>query len=117
VDQRLEARFQATRYGKVLEKLPAYQAAIATLFVFFCPLLAVVVTTECTAEHVETCSTNTELALASLLTQRLRVLKNFPTVHGDGRFITVSTRASHWSLFSARYIQYMPSHANFVAPF
>jgi hypothetical protein len=37
-------------------------------------------------------------------------LKKFPTFYGTQRFITVSTRASHWSLFWARSIQSIPPH-------
>jgi hypothetical protein len=37
-------------------------------------------------------------------------LKNFPAFYGTQRFITVFTRALHWSLFWARSIQSIPSH-------
>jgi hypothetical protein len=37
-------------------------------------------------------------------------LKNFPAFNGTRRFITVFTRALHWSLFWARSIQSTPSH-------
>jgi hypothetical protein len=36
-------------------------------------------------------------------------LKNFPAFYGTRRFITVFTRALHWSLFRARSIQSIPS--------
>jgi hypothetical protein len=37
-------------------------------------------------------------------------LKNFPAFYGTRRFITVLTRALHWSLFWARSIQSIPFH-------
>jgi hypothetical protein len=37
-------------------------------------------------------------------------LKNFPTFYGTRRFITVFTRALHWSLSWARSIQSILSH-------
>jgi hypothetical protein len=37
-------------------------------------------------------------------------LKNFPEFYGTRRFITVFTRALHWSLSWARSIQSIPSH-------
>jgi hypothetical protein len=37
-------------------------------------------------------------------------LKNFPVSYGTWRFITVFTRALHWSLSWARSIQSIPSH-------
>jgi hypothetical protein len=37
-------------------------------------------------------------------------LKNFPTFYGTRRFITVFTRALHWSLSWARSTQSTPSH-------
>jgi hypothetical protein len=36
--------------------------------------------------------------------------KNFPAFYGTRMFITVFTRALHWSLSRARVIQYTPSH-------
>jgi hypothetical protein len=36
--------------------------------------------------------------------------KNFPAFYGTQRFITVFTRALHWSLSWARSIQFIPSH-------
>jgi hypothetical protein len=39
-----------------------------------------------------------------------QLLKNFPTFYGTRRFITVFTRALHWSLSWARSIQYIPPH-------
>jgi hypothetical protein len=40
----------------------------------------------------------------------VQLLKNFPTFYGARRFITVFTRALHWSLFSVRSIQSIPPH-------
>jgi hypothetical protein len=40
----------------------------------------------------------------------VQLLKNFPAFYGTRRFITVFTRALHWSLSCARSIQYIPSH-------
>jgi hypothetical protein len=40
----------------------------------------------------------------------VQLLKNFPAFYGTRRFITVFTRALHWSLSWARSIQYIPSH-------
>jgi hypothetical protein len=40
----------------------------------------------------------------------VQLLKNFPAFYGTRRFITVFTRALHWSLFWARSIQSIPSH-------
>jgi hypothetical protein len=37
-------------------------------------------------------------------------LKKFPAFYGTRRFITVFTRALHWSLSTARSIQSIPSH-------
>jgi hypothetical protein len=37
-------------------------------------------------------------------------LRNFPAFYGTRRFITVFTRALHWSLSWARSIQSIPSH-------
>jgi hypothetical protein len=37
-------------------------------------------------------------------------LKNFPAFYATQRFITAFTRALHWSLFWARWIQSIPSH-------
>jgi hypothetical protein len=37
-------------------------------------------------------------------------LKNFPAFYGTRSFITVFTRALHWSLSRARSNQYIPSH-------
>jgi hypothetical protein len=39
-----------------------------------------------------------------------QLVKKFPTFYGMKRFITVFTRAHHWSLFWARWIQSTPSH-------
>jgi hypothetical protein len=39
-----------------------------------------------------------------------QLLKNFPAFYGTRRFITVYTRALHWSLSWARYIQSIASH-------
>jgi hypothetical protein len=36
--------------------------------------------------------------------------KHFPTLHGTRRFIIVLSRARHWSLSWARWIQPKPSH-------
>jgi hypothetical protein len=36
------------------------------------------------------------------------LLNNLPTIYGTRRFITVFTRALHWSVFCARSIQYIP---------
>jgi hypothetical protein len=38
-------------------------------------------------------------------------LKNFPAFYGTRRFITMFTRALHWSLSWARSIQFIPSHS------
>jgi hypothetical protein len=40
----------------------------------------------------------------------VQLLKNFPTFYRTRRFITVFTRALHWSLSRARSIQSIPSH-------
>jgi hypothetical protein len=40
----------------------------------------------------------------------VQLLKNFPTFYGIRKFITVFTRALHWSLSWARSIQSIPSH-------
>jgi hypothetical protein len=40
----------------------------------------------------------------------VHLLKNFPRFYGTRRFITVITRALHWSLSSARSMQSIPSH-------
>jgi hypothetical protein len=39
-----------------------------------------------------------------------QLLKNFPTFYGTRRFITVFTRALHWSLSWVRLIQSIPPH-------
>jgi hypothetical protein len=40
----------------------------------------------------------------------VQLLKNFPGFYGSWRFITVFTRALHWSLFWARWMQSIPPH-------
>jgi hypothetical protein len=40
----------------------------------------------------------------------MQLLKNFPAFYATWRFITVFTRALHWSLFWARSIQSIPSY-------
>jgi hypothetical protein len=40
----------------------------------------------------------------------VQLLENFPAFYGTRMFITVFTRALHWSLFWARSIQSIPSH-------
>jgi hypothetical protein len=40
----------------------------------------------------------------------VQLLKNYPVFYGTRRFITVFTRALHWSLSWARSIQSIPSH-------
>jgi hypothetical protein len=40
----------------------------------------------------------------------VQLLKNFPAFYGTRKFITVFTRALHWSLSWARSIQSIPSH-------
>jgi hypothetical protein len=40
----------------------------------------------------------------------LQLLKNFPAFYGTRSFITVFTRALHWSVYWARSIQSIPSH-------
>jgi hypothetical protein len=40
----------------------------------------------------------------------VQLLNNFPTLYGPWRFITVFTRAIHWSLSWARRIQSIPPH-------
>jgi hypothetical protein len=40
----------------------------------------------------------------------VQLLKNFQEFYGTRRFITVSTKALHWSLSWARSIQSIPSH-------
>jgi hypothetical protein len=40
----------------------------------------------------------------------VQLLKNFPALYGTRRFITVFTRAIHWSLFWARSIYCIPYH-------
>jgi hypothetical protein len=51
----------------------------------------------------------------------VQLLKNFPAFYGTRRFITVFTRAFHWSLSWARSIQFIPSylskiHFNIIHP-
>jgi hypothetical protein len=40
----------------------------------------------------------------------VQLIKNFPAYYGTRRFITVFTRALHWSLSRARSIESIPSH-------
>jgi hypothetical protein len=40
----------------------------------------------------------------------VQLLKNFPAFYGTRRFITMFTRALHWSLSWARSVQSIPSH-------
>jgi hypothetical protein len=40
----------------------------------------------------------------------VQLLKKLPALYGTRKFITVFTRALHWSLFWARSIQSIPSH-------
>jgi hypothetical protein len=40
----------------------------------------------------------------------VQLLKNFPAFYGTPRFITVFTKAHHWSLSWARSIQSIPTH-------
>jgi hypothetical protein len=40
----------------------------------------------------------------------MQLLKNFPTLYGTWRFITMFTRALHWSLSWNRSIQSIPPH-------
>jgi hypothetical protein len=40
----------------------------------------------------------------------VQLLKNFPAFYRTRKFITVFTRARHWSLFWARSIQFIQSH-------
>jgi hypothetical protein len=40
----------------------------------------------------------------------VQLLKNFPTFYGNRRFITVFTRALHWSLSWANSVQSIPPH-------
>jgi hypothetical protein len=40
----------------------------------------------------------------------VQLLKNFPKFYGTRRFITVFTRALHWSLSWARWIYFIPPH-------
>jgi hypothetical protein len=44
----------------------------------------------------------------------VQLLKNFPAYYGTRRFITVFTRALHWSLSWARSIQSIPHHPIFL---
>jgi hypothetical protein len=44
-------------------------------------------------------------------------LKNFPEFYGNRRFITVFTKALHWSLSSARSIQPISSHLIYLSSF
>jgi hypothetical protein len=46
----------------------------------------------------------------------LQLLKNFPPFYGTRRFITVFTRALHWSLSWAKSIQSIPSHLRLGLP-
>jgi hypothetical protein len=46
-----------------------------------------------------------------------QLLKNFPTFYGTRMFITVFTRALHWSLSWARSIQSIPPHSMSVRTF
>jgi hypothetical protein len=40
----------------------------------------------------------------------MQLLKNFPAIYGIWRFITIFTRALHWSLSWSRSIQSIPPH-------
>jgi hypothetical protein len=44
----------------------------------------------------------------------LQLLKNFPEFYGTWRFVTVFTRALHWSLSWARWIQSIPSYPRYI---
>jgi hypothetical protein len=49
----------------------------------------------------------------SVLPEKLPIvqpLKNFPAIYGTRKFISVITRALHWSLSWAKSIQSIPSH-------
>jgi hypothetical protein len=46
----------------------------------------------------------------------LQLLKNFPAFYGTRRFITVFTRALHWSLSWARWIQSISSYLSKIHP-
>jgi hypothetical protein len=51
--------------------------------------------------------------------EKLRVtqlVKKFPAHYGSRRFITIFTRARHWSLTWARWIQSTPSHSYIFLP-
>jgi hypothetical protein len=74
--------------------------------------------------HVKTGSTHAvngmkaflAMALTNPMDQRpsseavTQLIKIYPTFYGTRRFITVLTRARHWSLSSARCVQSTPSH-------
>jgi hypothetical protein len=49
-----------------------------------------------------------EVLLEKLIVTHL--VRNFPAFYGTQRFITVFTRAHHWSLFWSRWIQFTPYH-------
>jgi hypothetical protein len=51
-----------------------------------------------------------ELSPWEAVSHATHLLKNFPTFYGIRRFITIFTRALHWSLSWARSIQSIPSH-------
>jgi hypothetical protein len=46
----------------------------------------------------------------------VQLLKNFPAFYGTRSFITVLTRALHWSLYWATSIQSIPSHLISLRP-
>jgi hypothetical protein len=83
--------------------------------------LAVVKPNDCCSDFAYKLSKMTEPPSICILTHSwswalleklpvVHVLKNFPEFYGTRRFITVFTRALHWSLSSARSIQFIPSH-------
>jgi len=50
----------------------------------------------------------------SLRRQVTQPAEKLPTFYGTQIFITVLTRARHWSLFSARWIQSVKAQGNFT---
>jgi len=59
-----------------------------------------------------TCSTRGGDLLEKLTVTQL--VKKLPAFYGSRRFITVSARARHWSLFWTKWIQFTPSHTTYL---
>jgi hypothetical protein len=78
----------------------------------------------CNQSINQSCSSRcTQLKVVQLYSERwvhlkpiLQLLKNFPAFYGNRRFMTVFTRALHWSLSWARSIQSIPSRPISLKP-